>query len=456
MKQMIISAVSSSAGKTTISMGVMAALKKRGYHVAPFKVGPDYIDPMFHEKAAGSACNNLDHYMMGESGIEKIYNRGTSQSDAAVIEGVMGLYDGDGIGTSKGSTAYIAKLLKVPVILVIDGSSLAATAGAVVLGLKQYDKDVEICGVIVNKVSSQRHYDLIRSSIYDCTKLPCLGYLPTDDVMNFSSRHLGLEGDVLTEGSLIRRLTKMGEFLEKHLDIDQILTITDRDRVLPALSCETKIMKLNENSLKIGIARDKAFNFYYETNISLLKERGFHLVPFSPLNDKSLPENLDALYFGGGYPELHGEALQKNQAIRTEIRNLLEKGIPAFAECGGFMYLTKGIEGADGRYYEMVDYFQGYCKMTKSLQRFGYTAIDLGKYTMKGHEFHYSVWQGNKEWDSYALCRKYDGSEGQIYRTGQRKGNAFGSYVHIHLQSNEEIIDMFSEIIKHWREKNEK
>lgn len=455
MHHMVIAAISSSSGKTAVTMGILSALKERGFSVQPFKVGPDYIDPSFQKTASGKVSHNLDLFMMGKEGIYDVYQKASAYSDISVVEGVMGLYDGSGIKSMEGSTASVAKLLSIPVILVLDAKAMSKTAAAVVLGIKEFDLDVNLRGVILNRVSSARHYELIESSIMEKTGVPCLGYLPEDPVMEFQSRHLGLQLDPLYQGGISEKITNMGRFIEKHLNLSALLDLTVRasdPKQAEPLVEEKKEMK---DLLRLGIAEDEAFSFYYEDNLEQLRQKGVQLIPFSPLRDKRLPEHLDGLYFGGGFPELHLQKLEENSSLREEIHRKLALGMPAFAECGGYMYLTQGIRDKEGTLHNMVGFFEGSCEMTDTLQRFGYTSIRIGPYEMKGHEFHHSQWVGPKEIEQEFLCAKHFGSRDETYRTGQKKNNCYGSYVHIHLRSSGGIVQSMLDHLRKWRSQNE-
>lgn len=455
MHHMVIAAISSSSGKTAVTMGILAALKERGFSVQPFKIGPDYIDPSFQKKASGKVSHNLDLFMMGKDGIRDVFQKASEHSDISVVEGVMGLYDGSGIASMEGSTASVAKLLSIPVILVLDAKAMSKTAAAVVLGIKEFDQDVNLRGVILNRVSSARHYELIESSIVEKTGVPCLGYLPEDPVMEFHSRHLGLQLDPLYERGISEKIANMGRFIEKHLNLSDLLNLTAKESAPIQADLPIELKNNKKDLLKLGIAEDEAFSFYYEDNLKQLRHKGVQLIPFSPLRDKRLPERLDGLYFGGGFPELHLRELAENSSLREEIRRKLEQGMPAFAECGGYMYLTQGIRDKDGSFHKMVGFFEGSCEMTDTLQRFGYTSIRIGSYEMKGHEFHHSRWVGQEEKEQEFLCVKHFGSRNEIYRTGQKKNNCYGSYVHIHLRSCSEIVESMAQHLTKWRNQNE-
>lgn len=447
MKGLIIAGVSSGVGKTTISIGIMRALKRRGRVVIPFKSGPDYIDTGFHHAATGRPSINLDLWMNGTYNTKFTYHLHAKEGDFSIIEGVMGLYDGLGDELSTGSTAHLSKIINAPVILIMDGSHLATSGAAVILGFKEYDKNVNIAGVIVNNVSSEHHFRLIEDAILRSTGIPCLGYLPHSPLISVPSRNLGLdtkkgleETDGLIDG--------IATFIENHLDMDLLENIAstskDEDLIIedPRLPMENMCA-----GMKIGVARDDAFSFYYEDNIRLLQYMGFEILYFSPLKDTSLPKNLDAIYIGGGYPENYVRILSENKSFRTSIKDALMEGIPTYAESGGYMYLTEGIKDFDGRLHEMVGFFKGYTKMTKSLQRFGYAEVETDTgLKFRGHEFHHSAWVGDSTWPkSLSLSKPKELSRDITWTCGQRKDNAYGAYVQIHFYSN---LDAVKEIAK--------
>ena len=459
MKRVIIAGVSSGVGKTTISMGIMRALMRRGRKVIPFKTGPDYIDTGFHYAATGRASINLDLWMTGETNTKFIYELHRNEGDFAVIEGVMGLYDGLGDEHSTGSTAHLAKVIHAPVVLILDGSHIAASAAAVVLGFREYDRKAEIKGIIVNNVSSEYHFRMIEDAITRTTGIPCLGYLPSSPKLSVPSRHLGLLQQEELE-DIEGLMDEAATFIEKHIDLDLLEEIAaGNEEELEYRHIDPRISLENIcQGLKLGIARDEAFSFYYEDNIRLLEYMGFEIRWFSPLHDSSLPDSLDAIYLGGGYPELYGEALSGNREFLDSMKDALNEGIPTYAECGGYMYLTEGIEDSQGKFHKMTCYFNGHCEMTKSLQRFGYAEV-LTKSGMnfRGHEFHHSRWTGPSETPlSLSLTKPRELGNSVLWRCGQRKGNVHGAYVHIHFYSNLEAVNEIARyILKSGRSRNE-
>lgn len=457
MNRIILAGTSSGAGKTTISAGLMRALCRRGKKVIPFKVGPDYIDTGFHQAAAGRCSINLDSWMTGVENTRFLFEHHSRQGDMAVIEGVMGLFDGLGDDESTASTAHIAKILQAPVILIIDGSQMATSAAALVLGYREYDKAVNVAGVIVNHVSSETHYQIIREAIERRNGIPCLGYLPTKPEISLPSRHLGLIPDNETE-RLQERIEMIAEFIEGHLDLDVLEGISSIPWTDPSQEDPRTHLRDLGKGMRIGIARDDAFSFYYEDNIDLIRYMGMEIVPFSPLKDPSLPDDLHALYLGGGFPEIFAERLSANVPFRRSLVTFLEEGMPVYAECGGYMYLTHGIRGLDGSYHEMAGFLEGSTQMTQSLQRFGYAEVTTSSgHCFRGHEFHHSRWVGPIETPHTLLLKKPELlKKEEEWRCGQRKENVHGAYVHLHFYSNLNAVkEVILSLKKYWRLINE-
>ncbi len=320
MPRFVIGGTQSGVGKTTVSVGIMKALSKRGLNVQPYKIGPDYIDPAFHSFVTGNKSRNLDSWMLEERAINDIFVKNSFDKDISVIEGVMGLYDGFGIEKDNGSTAHVSKILKSPVVLVIDGNGVSSSAAAQVLGYKLYDEKVKIKGVIVNNVSGQKHYELIKEAIEKFTGIKCVGYLKKNIDIKLESRHLGLIPTVEVE-NLNKKLDKLSSMIEETIDIDEIIEISKEVSTLYYTYNNDNKTRLKD--VNIGVALDKAFNFYYQDNLELLEELGAKLVYFSPLKDRKLPDNLHGLYLGGGFPEVFAKELEENRELRNEIKNYL-------------------------------------------------------------------------------------------------------------------------------------
>lgn len=449
MNRIMIAGTNSGVGKTTISIGIMAALNKRKLRVAPFKVGPDYIDPGFHKYVTGNPSYNLDSYLLNSNDINYLMINSMKNKDIGIIEGVMGLYDGFGITTGTGSSAHLSVITKTPVILVIDGSGISNSSAAVVLGYKLFNENVNIKGVIVNRVSGEHHYKLIKDIIEKKVNISCVGYLPKKNDINLSSRHLGLiPADELN--CLDEKVDKLIDIIEECIDLDKLIEISqDVTEFTRDTSNIPDFIEENYDKYKgkkIGIAWDKAFTFYYQSNIDILKKLGAKLIEFSPLTEKKLSSDLDAIYIGGGFPEVFSKDLERNKTFRDSMYDYLMNNGKCFAECGGYMYLSKGIRTLNKKSYEMVGFFPMICEMTVRLQRFGYvelsTEFNEKKYTTKAHEFHHSKIDnlGNDLDYMYDIKKYRDDTLYKQWQCGLHKNNTIAGYPHINFLTNLELM----------------
>lgn len=451
MKKILIAGTSSGVGKTTISLGIMQALVKRNMKVQPYKVGPDYIDPSYHTFITGRHSRNLDSYMLDDEKIKYIVNKSSKDADISVIEGVMGLYDGFGIDLDNCTSSHTSKVLKSPVILVINGKSMAASSAAMVLGYKELDKDVNIKGVIVNNVKTSSHYQIIKSSIEKYCNVEVLGYFPPNNKFSLESRHLGLVPSVEMK-SLREKFYTLADEIENYIDIDRIIEISESDEFESDFDFQTLIennkIKEHINNKSIAIAYDKAFNFYYRENIELLEELGLEINYFSPLEDTSVP-NSDYIYIGGGFPEIFGKELEANESMRTSILEAHNNNIPIYAECGGLMYLGEKLLNQEEE-FNMVGIFSGISRMTSSLKRFGYcigvakenTLLSKKGESIKGHEFHHSIFESDEKC-VYSMKKERDGNIVEEWDGGYSKGNTLATYLHTHFYNNLSCIENF-------------
>lgn len=438
--RMVIAGTHSGVGKTTIATALMAALTRRGLRVQPFKVGPDFIDPGFHRAACGRASRNLDGWILSRETNLRVFARAAADADVAIVEGVMGLFDGRSAASEEGSTAEIAKWLSAPVLLVADASAMARSAAALVRGFENFDLDVRVAGVVFNRVGGAGHVDLLREAVGAYCRTPVAGGLPHDETIVMPSRHLGLK---LAEESLSQqRLAGMADWIENNLDLDELLAIA-RDYATPVEFAESS-EEAAAQRVRIGIARDRAFCFYYQDNLDLLAQCGAELVPFSPITDQDLPPKLDGLYLGGGYPELHAAELSRNRSMIEAIVEFAKSGRPVYAECGGFMYLTEAIVDAEGQEHFMAGLFPTRARMQPRLAALGYvqprpSAGSLwadGCENLRGHEFRYSA---------------IDPMPAEIARVyaepaaGYRKHSVFASYIHLHFLASPEFARRFVE-----------
>jgi cobyrinic acid a,c-diamide synthase len=431
----------SGTGKSTVTVGIIAALKARGLEVQPFKAGPDFLDPMHHDEVSGRKSRNLDTWMLPDW-VPVSFQRASAGADVSVIEGVMGLFDGMDGRSEMGSSAHLAKRLRCPVVLVIDATASSRSMGAVAKGFKTFDPEVEVRGVIFNRVSGQRHLDMLEAAI-EGLDLVSLGGIPKDTKIGLEGRHLGLVP--AEEGDNRPRYDGMRRSVEEHLDLDLLLGLASEAPEWREAE-EPPIEKLGD--FRLGVARDAAFNFYYEDNFDILRSLGAGITEFSPLKDE-LPE-ADGYYFGGGYPELHLDELESNHAMRESLSKRVEEGIPAYAECGGLMYFCRTVRGLDGQEREMAGVFDARVEMTPKLQALGYVEarcvddciMSPAGGAIRGHVFHYSrAVTSRDERYAYRLSRD-KGIDGT--RDGLIRKNALASYVHVHLGSNLEFAKGFA------------
>lgn len=439
--RIVVAAPGSGSGKTTVTLAIMAALRKRGLRVAPFKVGPDYIDPQLHRVVCGRPSFNLDTWLTGRDNVLATFERGTRDADIAVIEGVMGLFDGSSPDSYEGSAAEIAVLLGAPVILVVDASGMAGSVAALVRGFTEYAPEVPVRGVILNRLGGEGHYAYLKPALAK-ESIAMLGFLPRDGSLTIPERHLGL-----VPASELDRVTPMLERLlsltEKHLDIDGIVVLA---RAAPAIagSSPSGRSEAPPPCIRIAWAEDRAFNFSYEENKEILRELGAEIVPFSPLLDAALPAETDGLWLGGGFPEEFAEALAANLTMIGAIRDHAARGKPIYAECGGFMYLCEWFEDRRGARHELVGLCPGGTRMTDRLQRFGYAEATFMRDTIlgprdsviRGHRFHYSEYVpyggglGGFETRPYRI-RKNTG--GEVSEEGFATDSILATYFHVHL-----------------------
>ena len=422
MKTLIISSNCSGGGKTTFTLGLMKALKNRSYDVQGYKVGPDYIDTGFHTEITGKVSRNLDLHLMGEEGVKASFSRG--KGDLAVIEGVMGLYDGKGLDESC-STYSVSKVLdNSPILLVITPKAQSVTLCAEINGIKNF-KNANIVGVVLNCISAG-FYKLLKPAIEIHCGLKVFGYIPKDDELKLESRHLGLVQSVEV-GNLNKKIEYLSEVIEKYIDLDEII------ESFKEVKCFEDNYHLSKSNKRIAVAFDEAFRFYYKENLELLEEAG-EVIYFSPLRDKKIPEDIDFLYLGGGYPEVFKETLSKNTEMLNSIKEALDNGLKCYAECGGLMYLTGNIDNVN-----MVGFLNGNSEMTKSLNRFGYATLLFKNIEINCHEFHKSKVNLNEETMYDVIKTSYTG-EKINWRCGYKKNNTLAGYPHVHFFGNLEFI----------------
>jgi cobyrinic acid a,c-diamide synthase len=421
-------------------------MRARGLKVAAFKCGPDYLDPTYHERAAGIRSHNLDGWMMGRDAVVATFARVSSGADIAVIEGMMGLFDSATPTDDDGSTAQIAKWLEAPVIVVTDASGVARTIAAVAAGFARFDPAVRVAGMICNRVGSRGHLDLLRAAQ---PEVPIVGGFPASADLSFPERHLGL---LMADESTVpqRLIDGWSRLAADWLDLDAILEIA---RSAPALKAgsmfgTSEIDSALRPRCRIGVAYDAAFHFYYEDNLNRLRSLGAEIVNFSPIRDRELPE-VDGLYFGGGYPEAFARELSSNSAMLTAARNFAARGV-IYAECGGLMYLLDAIRTLDDARWPMAAIVPGVAVMSGRLQALGYVEVEtrvdsiLGpaQTRFRGHQFRYSTLEGadgaNRVDRVYNVAPRWGGAP---FAEGYRIGNVLASYVHAHWASNPAVAD---------------
>ncbi len=443
--RVITGSTSSGCGKTTITTGIMAALSST-QTVQGYKVGPDYIDPGYHTAATGRISRNLDTWMIPKARVLELFARTQTGADIAVIEGVMGLYDGyDGL-TEHGSTAEVAKLLKSPVILIIDVKKMARSAGALALGYSSFDPELKMAGVIINNVASRKHEQWVREAV-ESIGLPVIGAIPKLPDLNVPERHLGLLTTTGHEEKTYQFIDNAKQAVQKYVDLEQIRAIASQAAAIK--HTDSKVRKSNYQKVKVAVARDEAFCFYYEDNLDLLRECGAEIVFFSPLHDECLPQDVHGLYLGGGYPELYAKALSSNAAMNQSLKNAITDGLPAYAECGGFMVLTQTMIDMAGIKHPMLGLIPGYTRMIDRLTM-GYREVvplednclsNQGD-VMRGHEFHYSEWVLEHNDIPFAYQVTPRGNEA-VRQEGYSHKNILASYIHVHFEAMPEGCSRF-------------
>lgn len=439
-KAIVIAGTASGVGKTTVATGIMAALVRRGFKVQPFKVGPDYIDPSYHTWATGRPSRNLDTWLLPHGAVVELFRRAAADADMAIIEGVMGLYDGHSSLSEAGSTAELAKLLGAPVVLVVDAHGAGRSLAAMVRGYAAFDPGLHLCGVVLNGVGSPGHIALCREAIETDTGIPVLGGLPRDDELRLPERHLGLVP--MAEGPAGQEyLERLVAQVEAAIALDRLVELSGQatpPQTTPSLFPDRPLPP----RVRLAVAQDRAFSFYYQDSLDLLTAWGAEIVPFSPLRDGSLPPGSDGIYLGGGFPELYAGELAENRGMREAIRQAGEGGVPVYGECGGLMYLGQSIRDFEGREFPMVGLIPARSVLRPEGARrltLGYRTVRALRYgpllrrgaEVRGHEFHWSVLEPGPG-DSRSAYRIVD-QGGR--REGFHIGSVLASYVHLHLGS---------------------
>ncbi|MFB9327630.1 cobyrinate a,c-diamide synthase [Paenibacillus aurantiacus] len=469
-RRLVIAGTGSGVGKTTAAIGLMAAFARRGLAVQGFKCGPDYIDPTFHAAVTGRQSRNLDGWMFPADTVREIYARGGADADVSIIEGVMGFYDGRDPLANEGSTAEIALLLDAPVLLVVNCRSMARSAAAVVRGFQLLEPRARIAGVIANQVGSDNHYRLVQAAIEQECGIPVVGNLKRDEELHMPERHLGLV-PAIERGELSGLFEGLAARIEAGFDLDRILAIAES----PAIDVQDRLFAAAGHSraggpVRVAVAKDAAFHFYYPENLELLEANGAELTYFSPLAGEPVPQDAAGLYIGGGFPEQFASVLSANEKVQASVRAAAMSGMPIIAECGGFMYLTEAIIDTEGRRYPMAGVLPGEVRMQRKLAALGYRELTgmagnalLGEGGLaKGHEFHYSVYEppvaqaeveseagGQPAAPAPAYMSK--GMRG-VKPEGMATGNLVAGYAHLHFASNPALVGSWLDLCEAERE----
>ena len=425
---------SSGCGKTTVTCAILQALVNRGLKVGAFKCGPDYIDPMFHSRVIGAKARNLDLHFFSENTLRFLLAQNAADRDVSVIEGVMGYYDGTGLTSEKASSHEVAQVSRTPVVLVVNARGAALSLLPVIQGFLHFRDNSGIRGVILNQCTAMT-YGALKPCIEAQCGIRCYGYLPRVAEAEVGSRHLGLiTADEVAD--LQEKMQKLAAQAEKSIDLDGLLALS---REASALDYEPIVIAKKE-PIRIAVARDNAFCFYYEDSLDALRQMGAELVDFSPLHDRALPEHIQGLYLGGGYPELHAAELAANRTMLQSVRAALENGLPCIAECGGFMYLTERIGES-----EMVGFLPGQCFDTGKLTRFGYVTLAASKDNLlcdagdsiPAHEFHH--WDCTSPGGDFTATK----STGKGWQCAVATGSLYAGYPHFHFYSNLRFLEHF-------------
>jgi cobyrinic acid a,c-diamide synthase len=455
--RIVVAATASGVGKTSVSIALTAALRRRSLRVQTFKAGPDFLDPTWLSLASGRSCYNLDGWMCGRDYVETLFTRATRGADIALIEGVMGLFDGADPVSIEGSTAELARWLDAPVLLLVSAQGAARSLAATVAGFAAFEQGVKVAGVIANPCGSERHAEWLSESLRAAGLPPLAGALARGSLPSIPSRHLGLM--TAEAGALpAEALDRFAAAAERHLSLDAICELA---HTAPSRAEARQERRTAEPVVRIGLAQDAAFHFYYPDNLEALEAAGCALVRFSPLADSSLPDGLDGLYIGGGYPEEHAATLAANASMIESVRCFAASGRPIYAECGGLMYLSRGIETLDGLRHGMVDLLPPWTRMLPRRKALGYVEASPCEDSflaprgdcLRGHEFHYSELAGPSgdaaPWrPAYRTRRRRETAWTQ---EGFRRGNIQASYVHIHFASHPGAAQRFARICQESR-----
>ncbi|MFE8697141.1 cobyrinate a,c-diamide synthase [Cytobacillus sp. FJAT-53684] len=447
INRIVVAGTGSGVGKTTVAIGLMAAYKALGYSVQGFKCGPDYIDPTYQTAVTGRKSRNLDSWMCSDLAVKEIFVRGCQGADVAIIEGVMGLFDGKDPFSDTGSAAEIAMITNSPVLLVVDCAGMARSAAAIVKGFQVLSPTVHLCGVVANRVGSEGHYELIQKAVETECGIPVIGYLTKDERLCMPERHLGLVPSI-ERGELKPFFDLLSDTIQNNFDLNRLYQIMGSETIeSPTVLFGTQ--KRQESKVRMAVAMDEAFHFYYPENLELLELSGAELVFFSPLNGEQVPSDVHGLYIGGGFPEEFAAALSVQKDLLLSVREAIQSGMPTLAECGGFMFLSESIKTVSGEEYPMVGLIPGKVKMHTKLAALGYREVKgMDKNFLirpddraRGHEFHYSTFEPTGESTSAYTSSGRRGTK----QEGFLLNNLVAGYTHIHFGSAPEIAQRWVE-----------
>ncbi|MCI8341709.1 MAG: cobyrinate a,c-diamide synthase [Firmicutes bacterium] len=441
MNRVLLAAPKSGSGKTFITCGVIQALVNKKMKVSAFKCGPDYIDPMFHAKVLGAKTGNLDTYFCDENTVNYILKEGSKNCDIAVIEGVMGYYDGIGGIDTMASTYDVARKTKTPVILIVDCRGMSNSIVPVIKGFMEYKNDSMILGVILNKTTYSA-FKRLKPVIEDNLKIKVFGYIQDMKEYALESRHLGL----IMPHEIINIKEKIDALAKRLIETVDINSIIELAKTAEKIDAQPPQIPKLDKKVRIGVAMDNVFCFYYKENLTLIEKMGAEIVPFSPLMDREIPDGLDGIMFGGGYPELYSKELFRNSHMMNSVKRALSGGIPFVAECGGFMYITSKLESARGINYDMVGFIEGHCYKMEQLNRFGYAEITINKpsvfgekgVSFKGHEFHY--WDSTNNGEDAIAVKPLSQKSWKCVHTDE---NMYAGFPHLYFYSNIEAVYNF-------------
>lgn len=453
IRKVTIAGINSGCGKTTVTMGILATLYVMGLDVQPFKVGPDCVDTIIHSFITGKDSRNLDSWMLEIDTLVHLFEKNAVNADISVIEGTKGLYDGFSESSIVGSTAHVAKIVKSPVILVVNAEGVSLSIVPMINGFIDYDKNLDIIGVVLNKVDSDEHYEYLRNAIETGIGIKVFGYLPKMDELPCKYVGLVQEEDM---NDLKRKIRLLVEQVIKTIDVDLIIKMSNGPKVSYLNSPKFSFKQTKaSNKIKIAVAKDKAFGFYYKDNLDILELMGADIQYFSPLNDRTLPEDVNGIYIGSGYPDFYAKELQENTTLIDNIKQLIIAGVPTYAECEGLMYLSEYIENQNNEKFNMIGVLPGYCKITEEINKSGYVEIEVTSdnvlsqkgFRIRGYESRHSDMKmlSGDVLQCFRIVKKRPEMKPVVWKCGYSVYNLIAAYPHLHLWGNTAFAERFVE-----------